>query len=175
VNGTRSYILIWAAALILLCGCEAKTRYQVLSFFFEDVPQPGSQQSEKSDKGPSNGSGGVNTHASTHGPYGAKMCMACHDSNTNALLLPKVKLCLMCHELQTGRRQHGPVASGGCLVCHDPHRSSNEYLLISAAGEFCMYCHDAKEIFSHEVHRGNTVSCTTCHSPHGSDKDFFLR
>jgi predicted CXXCH cytochrome family protein len=180
VKGVRSYsILICIACMILLCGCEAKIRYQVLSFFFDGVPDP-ERQSETS--GNSAGPGADKTagrpnqpSSSTHGPYAAKMCAACHDPNTNALLLPKDKLCLKCHTLNTGRRQHGPVASGGCLVCHDPHRSAFQYLLVSPAREFCTYCHEPKEIYSREAHRGITTDCTECHNPHGSDNEFFLK
>ena len=158
----------------MLCGCEAQTRYKVLSFFFDGVPAPQDRSllADGADaKGPA---GGRVQRASKHGPYEAKMCAACHDPNTNALLLPKDKLCLKCHELQTGSRQHGPFASGGCLVCHDPHRSSSEHLLVAPVQEFCMYCHEPRDIYSRKVHQGMTMSCTACHNPHGSDNEYFL-
>ena len=179
MNGTRSHKLICIALLIALCGCEAKTRYQALNFFFDGVPASEEAARENVSKGEAAGMEAGNTgqkqQASTHGPFGAKMCSACHDPNTNTLLLPKEQLCLNCHVLQTGRRQHGPVASGGCVVCHDPHRSPYEHLLVSAAKEFCTYCHDPKEFYAREAHRGVNSSCTECHNPHGSDNDFFLR
>jgi predicted CXXCH cytochrome family protein len=170
-------MLICVAGLVLFCGCEAGTRYQVLSFFFDGVPAPEDQSSLSKGAGTdaNNPAGRPEQHASKHGPYAAKLCAACHDPNTNALLLPKDKLCLKCHDLQTGRKQHGPVASGSCLVCHDPHRASNEHLLVAPAREFCMFCHDPKEIYAREAHRGITTSCTVCHNPHGSDNDYFLR
>ena len=175
----RSYILICVACVVMLCGCEAQTRYKVLSFFFDGVPAPGDRSSlAKGGAGAdaNKSAGEREQHASKHGPYAAKMCAACHDPNTNALLLPKDKLCLKCHDLQLGRRQHGPVASGSCLACHDPHRSSSEHLLVAPARVFCIYCHDAKEIFAREAHQGiNNTSCTVCHNPHGSDNDYFLR
>lgn len=172
--GSRYYMLICAAALVLLCGCEAKTRYQVLSFFFDGVPPP-EDRIVNGDTGAVMKKPEQQQKPSKHGPFAARMCNACHDSNTNALLLPRDKICLKCHVLETARRQHGPVASGGCLVCHDPHRSSSEYLLVSSVKGFCTYCHDPKEIYEREVHRDNTASCTDCHNPHGSDNDFFLR
>jgi predicted CXXCH cytochrome family protein len=154
--------LICLAGMVMLCGCEAQTRYKVLSFFFDGVPPP-QDQSLLANVADAKGPDGEHVpRASKHGPYEAKMCAACHDPNTNALLLPRDKLCFKCHEVRTGRRQHGPFASGGCLVCHDPHRSSSQYLLVAPAKEFCMYCHDSKEIYSRKVH------------PHGSDNEYFL-
>jgi predicted CXXCH cytochrome family protein len=170
-------ILLCAAGMAILGGCEAKTRYQVLSFFFDGVPEPGKKATGAGGAGPVAGSaaGAPAQRASQHGPFAAKLCSACHDPNTNALLLPRSQLCLKCHTFAAVRRQHGPVASGGCLVCHDPHRSSNEYLLVSPAREFCTYCHDPAEINTREVHQGNTAACTECHNPHGSDNDYFIR
>ena len=174
---TYIFILLCLAGMALLSGCEAKTRYRVLSFFFDGVPAPEDRSRSAVGQGPAAGdqAGKPKPRPSLHGPYAAKMCSACHDANTNALLLPTNKLCFKCHTLQTGKRQHGPVAAGSCLACHDPHRSSNEYLLVSPAREFCTYCHDPEEIFSREVHQGAPVSCTECHNPHGSDNEYFLR
>jgi predicted CXXCH cytochrome family protein len=112
---------------------------------------------------------------SKHGPYAARMCSACHDPNTNSLLLPRDKLCFKCHVLPPVRREHGPVAAGGCLVCHDPHRAPYKKLLVAAPREFCFYCHDRNDVLGREVHRNITVSCIECHNPHGSDNDFYLR
>ena len=170
-------MLFCVAALVLICGCSAQTRYEVLSFFFDGVPTPQEQAAQAARAAGAGGRdrGKQDERGSTHGPYGAKMCIACHDANTNALLLPKEQLCMNCHDLQLGRRQHGPAAAGGCLVCHDPHRSSNRYLLVAPAREFCLYCHDRKDVYAQDVHRGNTAACTDCHNPHGSDNEFFLR
>ncbi len=172
----RSYILVCVAAAVLLCGCEARTRYAVLSFFFDGVPPPEDQASQGTFSAAAKGEGNKpKERGSQHGPFAAKMCTACHDSNTNALVLPRSELCLKCHTLQTGRRQHGPVAAGGCLVCHDPHRAANQYLLVAPAREFCMYCHDPKDVYTRDAHADNTISCTECHNPHGSDNEYFLR
>ncbi len=176
MNGSRIYILICLGAMILLGGCEAKTRYQVLSFFFDGVPAPREEAQLTTPSGGTDEKQAVQQERSSkHGPYAAKMCSACHDPSTNALLLPREKLCLKCHVIEAGRKQHGPVASGGCLVCHDPHRSSNAYLLVSPAKEFCTYCHDPNEIYARPAHQGVSASCTECHNPHGSDNDYFLR
>jgi predicted CXXCH cytochrome family protein len=161
--------------MLLLCGCEASTRYQVLSFFFDGVPDPERQSETLGNSVGRDAFGRPKFSGSIHGPFGAKMCTACHNADTNALLLPRDKLCLKCHTFDPGVRQHGPVASGGCLVCHDPHRSAYQYLLVSSAKQFCMFCHEPKEIYSREAHKDLTVDCTECHNPHGSDSAFFLK
>ena len=179
MNVTRSYryLLICVLAPVLLGGCEAQTRYDALSIFFDGVPAPQDQSSRDTRAAGAAGrdANDLKERGSQHGPYAAKICTACHDQNTNALLLPKDKLCVNCHTVQTGRRQHGPIASGGCSVCHDPHRSTNRYLLVSPAREFCMYCHDTKDVYAQDAHAGITAACTECHNPHGSDNDHMLR
>ncbi len=171
----RTYILICLAGAVLVCGCRATTRYEVLSFVFDGVPQPvnGSDGTADSDNKPSTAK--VQRRHSKHGPYGAKMCNACHQKGTNTLLLKKEELCFKCHSFQPAKKQHGPLASGGCTVCHDPHRSSYEYLLVAEDREFCTYCHDPNDVYSRDVHQGIDSACTVCHNPHGSDNDFLLR
>jgi predicted CXXCH cytochrome family protein len=167
-------VMIFLAAMVLLSGCSANTRYQALSFFFDGVPAPEGAAIRGRDPG-AKASAAATEQPSRHGPFDARMCDACHQAGTNKLLLPKDELCLKCHTFKPEKRQHGPVVSGGCLVCHDPHRSANQYLLVSKAKEFCAFCHDLGEIYSHDVHRGSDLACTECHNPHGSDNDFLLR
>ncbi len=177
MKASRSYFYILPiciAAMFVIAGCEAQTRYQVLSFFFDGVPAPEDQVTGEVHPG-AEGQAAKSEGGTKHGPYAARMCTACHDQNTNTLLLPKTELCFKCHILNTGRRQHGPVAAGGCLVCHDPHRSANPYMLVAPPRQFCLYCHDPQDIFSRDVHKDNTMSCTDCHNPHGSDNEYFLR
>ena len=173
IRGTS--ILICIACAVLLFGCEAKTRYQVLSFIFDGVPVPENPAGGAASPGGKSPSGDSRQHASTHGPYAARMCEACHQKGTNALLAPREQLCFRCHTFPMVRRQHGPVVAGGCLVCHDPHRSSNSFLLVAEAKEFCFYCHDKNEVMTRDAHRGVDISCTECHNPHGSDNDYFFR
>jgi len=177
-----TYLIFILAALwlclILLAGCAAETRYKTLSFFFDGVPLPGDHMKPgegAAGASPDGGGGRKKGHPSIHGPYAAKMCDACHQAETNRLLLPKEELCLKCHTFPPVRRQHGPLAAGGCLACHDPHRSGNQFLLVSEAKIFCMHCHDPKDIYSHEAHQGRDLVCTECHSPHGSDNEYLLR
>ncbi len=181
MSAVRSAMVIAMVAIFLTTGCEPKTRYQVLSFFFDGVPDPEVVAAREKARESASGEGqktaeGEKPHPSTHGPYGARMCSACHDPFTNQLLERKTQLCLKCHTFPPVRREHGPFAAGDCLACHDPHRASNPFLLVGSAKDFCLNCHDAKEVFSRKAHQGNkNVSCTVCHTPHGSNSDFFLK
>jgi len=163
-------------------GCEARTRYRVLSIFFDGVPNPDRVVASAQKK--RTGSRGAEADANEkrskqfteHGPYAAKLCEGCHQRGTNKLLMPIESLCLYCHTVAMDKKRiHGPVASGGCKVCHDAHSSPNRFLLVSDSQEFCLYCHDKNEISTREVHQGVTEECTACHDAHGSDNEFLLR
>ena len=112
-----------------------------------------------------------------HGPYAAKLCNACHDSqSTNNLVAPGDRLCGRCHELALDRKYvHGPVASGGCRVCHEPHSSPNRYLLVSASDGFCLHCHDRRDLSATDGHGGERTDCTSCHDAHQSDRRYLLK
>lgn len=164
--------------LFLLCGCSPMTRYKTLSIFFDGVPNPEEEalQAQNAQAG-----GPAKRQASAtyrmHGPYAARLCTACHRVGTNVLVLPIEKLCFNCHVLNFGKKYvHGPVAAGGCKICHDPHGSSFPYLLVSAARNFCLRCHDEKDIAKNEAHKGLTnEECTECHDAHSSDKEYLLK
>lgn len=167
-----AFMMVWSA------GCNATTRYQVLSFLFDGVPPPQAapavdqQQTAAAGTAPARQVG-----YRAHGPYAAKLCNACHNSGaTNALLLPREELCFQCHELKLNKKYiHGPLASGGCLACHDPHSSQYRYFLVSESDDFCFRCHDAEMVARNTAHAGMQQQCTTCHDAHMSDKRYLLR
>jgi predicted CXXCH cytochrome family protein len=169
------------AVLALLCsslllGCEGKTRYQVLSFFFDGVPLPEAPKIEPIED-PQKKSVQMASVYIEHGPYGAKQCGACHQSGSNNLVLPIKELCFKCHALDLRKKNlHGPLASGGCKICHNPHGSRYPFLLVAEPKEFCLYCHDREDIARNPVHAGmNGAQCTECHDAHGSDNEYLLR
>jgi len=172
----RSGKVLCAFVLMIafLTACEERTRYKTLSLFFDGVPDPDKvvsapQTSEKSKWAP------VGKHAS-HGPYAAKMCNACHEQRTNALIMPIEELCFKCHSLDiTKKYLHGPVAAGGCRVCHEPHGSGRPFLLVSEPVKFCFHCHDEQSLSSTDTHKGIESGCTDCHDAHSSDNEFLLK
>jgi predicted CXXCH cytochrome family protein len=177
----KQWFIAGIIATLAVSGCSPESRYRTLSFFFDGVPKPGeetvqvaggkiSRTSQKDAPG--------KIRPTTHGPYAAKMCDACHQrGGSNKLILPVEELCQNCHDLNIQRKHiHGPVASGGCRVCHEPHGSGRAYLLVSEPTTFCFYCHDEAEVGSREVHQASAgTQCTECHDPHSSDGDFMLK
>lgn len=128
-----------------------------------------------------------------HAPVGVGMCTTCHNphstDNEKLLILPKEKLCFMCHleSEKAGKKSvHQPVKEGKCLSCHAPHVRNNEYLLLKKGNILCRKCHRQVEKEAHAVqgYKGNghpirgkrdpkrvgkTFGCLSCHVPHTSD------
>lgn len=175
--------LVFAGSLVLLlfllfgCGPMTMAQYKTLSLFFDGVPNPEEEEALKDRN--AKGAGKVKQAAATyrmHGPYAARLCTACHQTGTNALILPIEQLCFKCHVLQFDKKYvHGPVAAGGCKTCHDPHGSSFPYLLVSEARVFCFKCHSEKDIAKNEAHKEVSEQCTACHDAHTSNELYLLR
>ena len=171
--------LLALGALALSAGCSNAKHHRVLAFFFDGVPDPAATVVSAAPAVQAS-VGRQLVRPGEHGPYAAKLCNACHDSQaTNALVVPAEQLCLRCHELGAAKAYvHGPLASGGCLVCHDPHRSANRYLLVSASDGFCLHCHDRAALSTlpgADGHAGDAANCTDCHEAHMSDRKYLLR
>ena len=164
---------------VMSIGCNATSRYKVLSFFFDGVPPPEPVGAAEG-KAAAVAAGAVparDVAFRAHGPYAAKLCNACHEPGAmNTLVVPVEQLCFRCHEFKVNKKYvHGPLASGGCTACHDPHSSRYRYLLVSESDDFCFYCHSREAVAKNAAHRDVTEQCTVCHDPHMSDKKYLLR
>jgi predicted CXXCH cytochrome family protein len=175
---------VWAAVAcvcvvtVLSIGCDAPSRYRVLTFFFDGVPPPRTAgETEGGQAAIVNGVQPRQIGLREHGPYGAKLCTACHESAaTNTFVVPRDQLCFRCHDIRLDKKYiHGPLASGGCTACHDPHSSRYRYLLVSESETFCLHCHDRDAIQRIGAHAGHEEQCTSCHNPHMSDNKYLLR
>jgi len=167
-----------AVAIAAASGCDATSRYRMLTTIFDGVPPPETVTASTDAPGAgADATTGRRTAVGTHGPYAAKMCDACHASaSRGALVAPREELCFRCHELAAQKRYvHGPLASGGCTACHDPHSSRYRYLLIAESDSFCTQCHDPRSIAGVSAHADAADNCTTCHDAHMSDKKYLLR
>jgi predicted CXXCH cytochrome family protein len=176
----KTLILIFTffICLIPLSGCSPSTRYKVLSFFFDGVPDPDMIEGAVSMDWKKRGreGKGERQRVGEHGPFAAKMCDGCHKRGSNELILPIEKLCLNCHNLQIEKRLiHGPVIAGGCRICHEPHGSGQPYLLVSESERFCFYCHNERSVLKNPVHEGPEIKCTDCHDAHASDNEYLLK
>ncbi len=164
------------AVLAFIPACEPNRRYAVLSFFFDGVPKPGTEdQGQKTRDTGESKSEQEKRSFYQHGPYAARICDGCHQPGTNKLILPKEELCTFCHTLSVQKRVHGPLAAGGCTICHDPHGTTNRALLVADARDFCLFCHDPRDIMKRPVHRDSSGTCTVCHDAHGADNEYLLK
>jgi len=188
-NG-KSYLsfLIVLIALIYLSGCSTSKHHEVLSFFFDGVPD--------TEKVIGTGINDSTTNADTallaqgtvrkeqpqmvmHSPYQDKQCNTCHDQGTmGKLLKSQPALCYQCHEDFSKKYKvlHGPVGGGQCTMCHSPHMSANADLLKRTSQDICLYCHSAEDVLKTKTHQNiKETNCTECHNPHGGDDQYVLR
>lgn len=165
------------AVALVAPGCDPMTRYRVLSFLFDAVPPPQVAKAPSAKDATGAAAPVTRVTFNAHGPYGAKLCNACHNPGAfNALVLPREELCFKCHEFKLDKKYiHGPLASGGCTACHDPHSSKYRYLLRSESDTFCLYCHDRQAVAANPAHASAEEKCTACHDPHMSDRRYLLR
>lgn len=179
---TRVIAACLGLALGAATACSPPSRHAALEFFFDGVPPY-----EEPAPAPAPGTADTAAVATLrdlsrprfreHGPYGARLCNACHESTaSNTYVVPKERLCANCHDLQLDREYlHGPVAGGGCTECHDPHSSNWRHLLVSDPATFCYRCHDKEEVAALSVHDDPAEPCTGCHDPHQGDNPMLLR
>jgi predicted CXXCH cytochrome family protein len=170
-----SRVLIPALAVSLLVGaCSPATRYRVLSFLFDGVPEPG--------KPPVVGYGPavptepqepaearVRRPVFAHAPFRENRCTACHNMETGQLAKEvREGLCLDCHAgVSAGDRYlHGPVAVNDCVSCH----------LLDDVHTVCFRCHRQEDL-SAEPHDATIEgqACVVCHDPHGGADRFFMK
>jgi|Deesub1362B_J571_1020462.scaffolds.fasta_scaffold00651_9 predicted CXXCH cytochrome family protein len=167
-------------------SCSPVTRYRVLSFFFDGVPDPRKKEEQQPTRAVNADSVLAKLRQRVlakekwffHPPYRERQCDACHSVQSSQRLVEDQKsLCFQCHDdfSETYPILHGPIAGGFCTACHNPHRTKFERLLIRKGQEICTYCHEWGDIRENEVHQeiGETV-CTECHNPHGGEDRFLL-
>lgn len=178
----RARAVVVSLLTALSVGCSPAERYDVLAFFFDGVPAPPVEPAEGAPNGHKNGTGLLTGEArksvaGTHGPFGARLCSACHlSAANNTLVAPREQLCFQCHDLKLDKAYvHGPLASGGCTVCHDPHQARYRYLLVADSATFCLRCHEKEAIDRTPAHRDTDKQCTACHDAHQSNQKFLLK
>jgi predicted CXXCH cytochrome family protein len=173
----RPDLVVLLVLALVLGGCSSEKRYEVLSFFFDGVPDPNQ---------PADTPGGqrlVTRSASgttffVHRPFMDGDCSACHLGEFTAFVTRDTvpaDVCMACHTqvLDQHPVMHGPVAAMACGQCHNPHRSTAPHLLRAEPRDLCLQCHSQDEL-GHTVvaHHDGQTSCITCHSGHGGrDRD----
>lgn len=161
--------LIWS-------GCAVEKNYELLSFFFDGVPNPNALPITSTAGNPEFMR--QSPTYSAHQPFLDDRCMECHGSNFTTGEVP-LDVCLKCHgEVpQEYPRMHGPVPAGACLWCHVPHESAWAHLIKAPSRDVCAQCHDATMLSSRSVpeHQDETRQCLDCHYGHGGTSAYFLR
>ncbi len=181
-------VLVFTAALAV-SACSQATKYRVLTFFLDGVPEPGAvardgEGIEKDLSTPSADDGRARRVSTkppqyVHPPYRENRCKACHDPETRQLFsTPQEGLCRRCHTGLPGNvvYVHGPVAVSDCLFCHHHHASTHKNVLLDEPRALCFRCHKRQDLtvgLHHETI--DQQLCTECHNPHGADNRFFLK
>ncbi len=175
-----------AVGLAVASACAPDTRYRMLRFFFDGVPEPGAQKSvsdaptlSPAPTAPEPTHNAPAVPVFTHTPFRQNRCDGCHDPKTHQLIRSlKDGLCLNCHAplIRDVRFAHGPAAVAACTFCHHHHTSSFKYQLRDEPNNVCTKCHDMNDLMigSHHATIGSQT-CTNCHNPHGGDNRFFLK
>lgn len=164
------------ALLTIWGGCSVEKNYDVLSFFFDGVPDPNATTLTRADALRQMRDSPTYT---IHKPFAEDKCEDCHGRRFN-LSKQDSSICLKCHEGVPDEqpRVHGPVAAAACLWCHTPHESAYAALLKGPARGVCSACHEPSLLGTDTVpqHKpDDTTSCVECHSGHGGTVRYFLK
>jgi predicted CXXCH cytochrome family protein len=166
-------------------GCSVEKHYEILSFFFDGVPAPPSDDPSAGEAaGTGVGVAAADLIRSAHTAYRERRCAECHGTQavfglqTEGFADLGESICLECHADATDlARLHGPVAAGACLFCHEPHVSRYPDLLLEGSPELCLGCHqfELQGAPPTPVHEDLSRDCLDCHFGHGGDDRYFLR
>ena len=186
-----SALVLGVSATVLGCGTPQK-RYEVLSFFFDGVPNPDALAAAADAKADRSRRSGATVALVRHKPFADENCKACHKNDTLgpgagttgearpafyteiAAKGPKSDVCMDCHQEVPTRHEvmHGPVAVGACNFCHSPHASKHPALLKTAAPKLCMQCHGPTGLSQGAAgHADANANCLECHSGHGGARN----
>lgn len=157
-------------------GCSVQKHYDLLSFFFDGVPDPRLVASGADAVRFAKETGGV---FYTHLPYAQEQCGACHtDLSGESITSVDSAVCLKCHAsvVDAYPMMHGPVAAGACLFCHAPHESTIAPLIRVAGPQLCSQCHGPTFMGAptSPVHADLQRDCRDCHGGHGGSARYFL-
>jgi predicted CXXCH cytochrome family protein len=179
------FVLLGVAASFFSCAESGRRR--ILTFFFDDVPEPGEVRpvgygplggrSQGRAPQPLQRPAAVGV-VFAHPPYAQGKCGGCHVPSTGSLVsTPQNGLCQICHRDLPGEARfvHGPVAVNACLFCHDYHATSRPGMLLKDPDDLCHSCHVHEDILEGDYHKEvGKRPCVDCHNPHMGSNRFFL-
>jgi len=171
-HATRPAVGIGAAMCILMWwgGCSVEKNYELLSKFFDGVPDPNAPKLDRFAIAQS-------ATYTEHKPYTDEACLECH-TNPSDMVLAKddSSMCTACHSDVTAQYayMHGAVTGNACLMCHNPHLSALPNLLRDDGPGMCNQCHELDPDTLIPSHSTNNLNCIDCHSGHGGDTPYFI-
>ena len=178
---------LYSTAVVILLSCSSSTKHQILSTFFDGVPDPNAKPKAIVDSLKADSLANIkNENYKTvnevkfvfHPPYKNRLCKDCHNlERSNQLTKPIPDLCYKCHEKFSKKNPslHGPVAMGDCQVCHSPHFTENNFLLKRAGRDLCLHCHESTYVYENKHHFATEeYQCLDCHDPHSGQDRFLL-
>ncbi len=179
-------LIVFFSLLLLLVACDVKKNYNILSFFFDGVPNP--VERINTSKTIELDSTKIKRHNLVlkktqpnfifHKPFKQRKCSKCHNVSKGFSLTKTLpELCYSCHKNFVKKLVfvHGPVDSGYCSKCHHPHKSKNEYMLLKTGKALCLQCHNRSDVIKNKIHKDlESKGCISCHNPHGSKVKYFL-
>jgi predicted CXXCH cytochrome family protein len=183
--GTRIALIAVALAAAAWGGCSAEKHYQLLSFFFDGVPEPGGGPGAAGPIQAGPGAIGVLAVVSSHPDYVDGRCQECHGESAALGLAVNwfseldSTSCAACHDpaLDVYPYRHGPVAANECLWCHEAHESTYPYLLVAESPDMCLACHRFELLGFPQPPEHDDLGrdCLDCHHAHGGDEKYFLK
>ncbi|MBI5863118.1 MAG: hypothetical protein HZB38_01130 [Planctomycetes bacterium] len=181
-RGRKLIIVGLLAGVGLTAACAPTTRYRVLSFFFDGVPEPGAKPRKASaaeEKLIIPIAQPMKKEVFAHAPYRGNLCRECHDPTGSWLeMTVEAGLCEKCHAAFEESRPlvHRPAADRNCLACHSPHESAYPGVLTRSPETLCDDCHRREDLNCGPHHETlSSDPCLSCHDPHGGADPFFLR
>ena len=165
-------------------ACSKSAKHSVLSFFFDGVPPPESDEDKLLGEDSDPNGDGTGTASkkpkiiSSHPPHTDRKCNECHDMGGSFQILSSDDSCRSCHEdhffYKDSDWVHAPAATGDCSLCHKGHESQYRALLTDSQTDLCLGCHNP-DILMQPYHEAAKVQeCSTCHDPHFSGNRLLL-
>ena len=177
-KGARWLLAFWGTVglgILVDTGCTVtKDNYELMSFFFDGVPDPSTIAGGAARPGDAT----LMAMVVSHKPFAENKCEACHKTRYRPSRNDG-SACLGCHDKVMTQHAwtHGAVAGGACLWCHSPHESARRWLLRGPDRKVCALCHAATLTDGSTVpaHADETMSCVACHFGHGGDNSLMLK
>lgn len=165
--------------VFMLYGCSSQSRYRVMSFFLDGVPDPNATTQTAFGSLIRRGNQGQIIYI--HKPLMDGECNQCHKRETSALVTKATvpaEICRECHAAvdKAYAVVHGPVAVNECTQCHSPHRSTVPHLLRIGGRDLCLQCHVPFDLSTRvPQHQDATINCMDCHDAHGGATHALLK